>query len=159
MSLINSLGKHPASNTSCLDGEAPTSLASIPGCPLPCSLLTHSPRSPAGARPGLAWLWVLVDYIPRGAVLLQLALGCFILALLGDKSFFLAASQGTAHTTAACIPTKSQALLCWHTAFPWEGCFLFHGCCVWDPMGHAELEKVSAEPSKRALAQGEIMEE
>ena len=135
MSLINSLGKHPASNTSCLDGEAATS----PAAPSPASSLPRPPGARGRARACLAvgvcgqdgqspgttppevlhcrsWLQAcVVSWLSWGEVLCP---GCI--------------SLGTAHTTAARIPTESQALPCWRAAFPWEGCLLFHWCRVWE---------------------------
>lgn len=116
MSLINSLGKHPASNTSCLDGEAVAPLAA----PSPASPRPDSPRSLGQGRgmPGCGCVWAeLGGYIPRGAALLQLALG--LCCVLGGEEVLCpgCVSLGTAHTTAVCIPTESQALPCWRTAF------------------------------------------
>lgn len=75
MSLINSLGKHPASNASCLDGEAVTS----PAAPSPGSSSPRPPGAGAGAGPGCgcAWPWRAEPggYVPRGAALPQLASG------------------------------------------------------------------------------------
>lgn len=141
MSLINSLGKHPASNTSCLDGGAATSLAAS-------SLASSSPRPP-GARPGqgqgmpgsgCAWPGPAEpgDYVPRGAALPLLASGgtgsrCVVSWLSwGEVLCPGCIPLGTAHTTAVSIPTQRQALLCWRAAFPWEGFLLFHWCRVWE---------------------------
>lgn len=165
MSLINSLGKHPASNTSCLDGEAVTSLAA----PSPAFF---SPRPP-GARRGRAracpaagvrgqggqslgttspkvlhchrWLregWgltVLCTGSPGGEVLCS---GCI--------------SLETAHTTAVSIPTQRQALPSCISMGRLSPVSLVP--CL-GAMGHAEMQEVSAEPSKRPLVQGEITEE
>lgn len=131
MSLINSLGKHPASNTSCLDDEAMTSLgAPSQAFSLPRPSGTHLGQGqgmpscgcvrPGQAEPG--------DYIPRGAALPQFALGlCCVLALLGKKVFVLAASLWGQSTL---LVLASQMKASHGAAFPWEGYLLFHWCHV-----------------------------
>lgn len=130
MSLINSLGKHPASNTSCLDGEAMTSLDAPSqafsllrpsGTHLGQGMPSCGCEWPGQAEPG--------DYILRGAALPQLALGlCCVLALLGGKVFVPAASLWGQSTL---LLFASQMKASRAPVFPWEGCLLFPWCHVW----------------------------
>lgn len=131
MSLINSLGKHPASNTSCLDGEATTSL----GVPSQAFFLlrpsgTHLGQGQGIPSCGCVWPGQAEpgDYIPRGAALLQWALGlCCALALLGGKVFVQAASLWGQSTL---LLFASQRKASHAAAFPWEGYLLFDWCHV-----------------------------
>lgn len=121
MSLINSLGKHPASNTSCLDGEAVTSLAA----PSLASPRPDPPQEP-GAGPGHARLRVCVGRAwglhPQRCCIAAVGFG-LVLCPGGEEVLCPGCvSLGTAHTTAVCIPTESQALPCWRTAFHFS-CF------------------------------------
>lgn len=131
MSLINSLGKHPASNTSCLDGEAMTSLG-VPSQPF--SLLrpsgTHLGQGQGMPSCGCVWLGQAEpgDYMPTSAALPQLALGlCCVLALLEGKVIVLAASPWGQSTL---LLFASQMRASHAAAFPWEGYLLFHWCHV-----------------------------
>lgn len=134
MSLINSLGKHPASNTSCSDGKTATSPATPPQLP-PCP----DPQEPSQGMPGCGCAWPGQtepgDCVPRGAALLQLAFGgmwsvCVMSRLLCRTVLCPdCISLWTAHATAVGIPTTGRPCS--------AGVLRSHGkvvSCVWEQL-------------------------
>lgn len=117
VSLINSLGKHPASNTSCSDGKAATSPATPPQLP-PCP----DPREPGQGMPGCGCAWPGQaepgHCVPRGAALLQLAFGgmgsCHVMSRLFWGTVLCPGyvSLGTAHTTAGTLRSHGKVVCC-----------------------------------------------